>query len=198
MGTARSCRKRMPASNTSKKEVPPATEAEPEKTKQPTTKDGFPLVFDPEAEPLLQEVVEAYRFSPPFFIAWSIGYLSESYLLLTLAIMGMPLAKEKLVTYLGGRGAWAKKNELAGDKKKGNKKPAADAYPHWTDHFVVSQGVWIPPVSLIFFSQEGFQSITNWYLTMGGTYLSTCFFQFVLVRYGLIRDPKKQAKANTS
>merc|ERR1711998_412830 len=69
--------------------------------------------FDPKDDPELMDFVTAYRYSPPFLLAWAFGVMSDEYLFFALFLMGMPLMRDKLVECLGGRGAWAKKQAEA-------------------------------------------------------------------------------------
>jgi len=177
------------------------TVTEPAKpTEQPApetkhTKQWF-QVFHPEDDPEATEVLRAFAFSPPFLVAWSLGYLSDFYFFFVMAMMAMPLLKDKMVEKLGGRGAWAPKPVEAsaapakGKKAKPGPPPKPTRYQALLDAMFVPTGVWLPPFLLISMSSP--ERDATFFMWVAGIYA-----MLVLVQYFIdpLKNQKKKAEA---
>lgn len=125
----------------------------------------FKPPIDPDKEPELNEFIHAFALSPPFLVAWSIGYLSDSYLTLTMVLLATPYAVGKLVAALGGRGAWAKSPS------------------DWLSHFSLPMSIWIPTLILGLNLSQGESDLRRLFMA-GGVYLALVVGQFVVKKLG--------------
>ena len=128
---------------------------------------GAPAAAEPE-EP--SEFMKALKWSPPAFVMWGFGYVSDFALLCVITLMLMPWATDKVVELLGGRGAWAALAEKWGlrkprpppptgdsktQAKKAAKAAAAEAAAEanrpatFKDALRVPLSVWLPPIMLV-------------------------------------------------
>ena len=147
-------------------------------------------VFNAEDEPLLNEIMNQYMFIPPVLIAWSIGFIDDQRMLMVAGLMGLPLATTKAVEALGGRGAFAPKSAApaAGAKKGG---PVAKPEEKWYDVFMLPTSVWIAPITLVFFAQEGFTDNYAFMGTLLGVYMIMVILQATMKKMGLLKDMKE-------
>jgi len=169
----------------SKKEQPQATSkvatnsTEPEKS---TASDEEP-----------NEIVKALKFSPPLFVAWGVGYMSDTLLILTISVMLMPLGRDKLVEVLGGQGAgrkWFGAPTTTSKPGAGGKGSNTPPEPSLLDVFKVPMSVWLPPFAMVAMFRS--DSDLEFLLTLGTVYSVIVAGQAVMKKLGL--DPESRRK----
>lgn len=157
--------------------------------------DTTPEVVEPTFS---DELLETYKFSPPILVAWGLGYFSDQYFFLAMALMGFPLFVTKLVDSAGGPGAWAKKAKAPPDdrnratrraEEKGHPVPPPPAAEKtgW-DHFVLPRSTWLPPLMIIMAMRGENVEDTTVVATGAGVYLLMCAFQFFLRKIGMSKE----------
>merc|ERR1719434_110534 len=111
----------------------------PEATPEPTTTQSTPPPAEPAAKTFYDELLSAVTFSPPFFLAWGLGYMDDK--AIGVFMMVLPVCASRAVDALGGKGAWARKTAdstssagAAGEKKK----EPASAAPTKLNHLAES------------------------------------------------------------
>lgn len=169
--------------------------AAPSKSESTTKSDSTSSSDEPD------EWVKALKYSPPLFVAWAVGYLSEWTLLLTLSVMLMPLLRDKAVEALGGKGAFVKVSAPPPTAKNGKQKGGAaakhSAEPSTLETVLdvlrVPMSVWLPPVAVctVFRSEDDLEYV----LTLGTVYSVMVFGQAVMRKLGLDPRDRKSKKA---
>ena len=160
----------------------------------------------PEEPP--DDFVQAFAFSPPLFIAWALGYLSDDKMLACLFLMALPWCVRRGVEYLGGRGAWAKTEPPTNQTPKKEAKAAfqaagaaADAAANAPSDFAqalrLPLSVWLPPMMLMgVTSRDG--SDFQYVFTMLAVYCVLVWFHLIAIKMGFLgkaAEAKAAAKA---
>ena len=146
------------------------------------------------------EILQSMMFSPPFFIAWGFGYISDMNMLLALFLMIMPVGVNKAVAALGGRGAWRKKEKAKAkaaqeanrasrrSDAKGNPLPPPVEETEIIEHFKLPTSVWAPPVMLLFYTRDEAGSDFNIVSSAVAVYVTMIAGQYTLRKMGLLKS----------
>ena len=157
----------------------------------------------PEAPP--DDLLQAFAFSPPFFVAWSLGYLSDARMLACLFVMALPWCTRRGVQYLGGRGAWAKEAPPAEPPTAKQAAVAAAAAAannssSLAEAMRLPLSVWLPSMMLMGLASRDagttdLQYMTSTGLTMLAVYCILVAANLVSIKMGLTGKKAEAAAA---
>ena len=123
-----------------------------------------------------KELLQALTFSPPFIIAWSVGYVKDLQMFAILSMMLAPLMVEKAVLAVGGKGAWRGK---------------AESIVAYTKPLQLPASVWLGPMCVVMYfsdSTNAMDTVGMWVLI----YLILCVCNYFI---GATRTPTPEAEA---
>ena len=145
-----------------------------------------------------EELLNNMIFSPPFLVAWALGYFSDFNMFLALFLMMMPMLTSRTVEALGGRGAWAKKVKAAKEPNRASKRADAKGNPlpppveevPLVEHLQLPTSVWAPPLMLLFFTktEDDSEYADMKFVTNGiAVYVTMIAGQYAMRKMGLLK-----------